>query len=356
MRHNHVAWLISLRDLQWRRRRFAIAVVATALVFALGLLLSGVRASFDNEIERTVGSFRADAWLLKAGSIGPFTAPRPMPESRADVVRRLPGVQRADPIVVLGATTTTPSKRNLQLIGVVPGGVGSPGGADGRALRRTGTVIADERVGLDVGDRMTLNGVDLAVGGVTHGMTYFAGIPRVTVSLRTAQRLGLDGQRLATAIVTQGRPATIPPSMTVLRNGEVAEDLARPINPARDTIGLLRFLLWLVAAGIIGAIVYLSVLERVGDFAVLKAIGVSARHLLGGLLLQAVLLSLLSAALAVALQAAIAPAVAMSVEVPIATFLTLPLVAVVVGALASFLALRRAISVDPALAFSGRGQ
>ena len=28
-------WLIPLRDLQWRRRRFAIAVVATGLVFAL---------------------------------------------------------------------------------------------------------------------------------------------------------------------------------------------------------------------------------------------------------------------------------------------------------------------------------
>jgi putative ABC transport system permease protein len=49
-----MAWLISLRDLQWRRRRFGIAVVANALVLALGLLLSGVSASFDNEIERTV--------------------------------------------------------------------------------------------------------------------------------------------------------------------------------------------------------------------------------------------------------------------------------------------------------------
>src|SRR2546422_2592646 len=123
-----MAWLISLRDLQWRRRRFAIAVVATSLVFALGLVLSGVKASFDNEIHRTVNSFGADVWLLKAGSLGPFTAPRPLPASRAEEVRRLPGVKRADPVVVLGATTTTPSKRNLNLVGVVPGGVGSPPG------------------------------------------------------------------------------------------------------------------------------------------------------------------------------------------------------------------------------------
>jgi len=186
-------------------------------------------------------------------------------------------------------------------------------------------------------------------------MTYFAGIPRVTIALGEAQRLGLNGQRLATAIVTQGRPTTVPSSLTLLENSEVAQDLARPINPAKNTISLIRFLLWAVAAGIIGAIVYLSVLERVGDFAVLKAIGVSSRDLLGGLLLQAVLLSLLSALLAVGLEQAIAPTVAMSVEVSTTTFLTLPLVAVGVGALASFLGLRRALSVDPALAFAGRG-
>ncbi len=39
-------WLISLRDLQWRRRRFLIAVVATAMMFALALVLTEVSASF----------------------------------------------------------------------------------------------------------------------------------------------------------------------------------------------------------------------------------------------------------------------------------------------------------------------
>jgi putative ABC transport system permease protein len=349
-----MAWLISLRDLQWRRRRFAIGVVATSLVFALGLVLSGVKASFDNEIRRTVNSFGADVWLLKAGSLGPFTAPRPMSASRVEEVRRLPGVKRADPVVVLGGTTTTPSKRNLNMVGVVPGGVGSPQGAVGRKLAEPGAAIADDSLGLDVGDRLVLNGANLHVIDVTHGMTYFAGIPRVTVSLRLAQRLGLDDQRLVTAIVTQGSPTTVPRNFALLGNGEVKQDLERPVKPAKETISLIRVLLWIVASGIIGAIVYLSVLERVGDFAVLKAIGVSGRDLLGGLLLQAVLLSLLSALLAVVLQAAIAPAVAMSVEVSTVSFLTLPLIAVLVGALASFLGLRRALAVDPALAFGGR--
>ena len=347
-----MAWLISLRDLQWRRRRFAIAVVATGLVFALGLILSGVSASFDNEIDRTVDSFGADAWLVPAGTLGPFTAPTTMSESRVESVRRLPGVRRADPVLVMGATTTTPRARNLNLAGVVPGGVGSSQGSE-RRLTRPRTAIADDTLGLRRGDRLALNGVNLEVADVTHGMTYFAGIPRVTTSLRQAQRIGLEGRRLATAILVRGRPESVPRGLQLLENNDVARDLERPIVQAKDTISFIRLLLWLVAAGIIGAIVYLSALERVGDFAVLKAIGVSVRDLVAGLLLQAVLLSLLSAVLAIALQTAIAPAVAMSVEIPVKTFLTMPLVAVLVGALASFLGLRRALSVDPALAFGG---
>ena len=347
-----MAWLIGLRDLQWGRRRFAIGVVATALVFALGLLMSGVSASFDNEIDRTVSSFDADGWVVRGDSFGPFTGPATMPSTRAAAVRRLPGVRRADPVAVLRATTDTPERANVNLIGVVPGGVGSPPGS-ARVLQSGRVAIADESLGLAVGDRLDLNGADFRVGAVTSGMTYFAGIPTVTVSLGDAQRLGLGGRDLATAVLTRGRPATLPAGLALLGNSEVKEDLGRPVSQAQQTISLIRVLLWIVAAGIIGAVVYLSVLERVRDLAALKAIGVATRDLVGGLILQAALLSLLAALLSVGLEEAIAPAVAMSVEVPALTFLTLPIVAVLVGVVASLIGLRRAVSVDPALAFAG---
>jgi putative ABC transport system permease protein len=347
-----MAWLIGLRDLQWGRRRFAIGVVATALVFALGLLMSGVSASFDNEIDRTVGSFDADSWVVRANSFGPFTGPATIPSSSAAAVRDLPGVRRADPVAVLRATTDTPERANVNLIGVVPGGVGSPQGWGG-LLARGRAAIADESLGLAVGDRLDLDGAGFRVAAVTSGMTYFAGIPTVTVSLRDAQRLALGGRDLATAVVTQGRPAAAPPGLALLGNGEVAADLRRPVRQAKETIALIRLLLWVVAAGIIGAVVYLSVLERVRDLAALKAIGVGTRHLVAGLVLQAGLLSLLAALLSVALEEAIAPAVAMSVEVPTSTFLTLPFVALAVGVAASMIGLRRAVAVDPALAFAG---
>ena len=65
---------VSLRDLQWRRRRFLIGVLAAGLVFALTLLISGVSASFGDEIKHTVNSFQVDAWIVPADVSGPFTS------------------------------------------------------------------------------------------------------------------------------------------------------------------------------------------------------------------------------------------------------------------------------------------
>ena len=342
-------WLIPLRDLQWRRRRFAIAVVATGVVFGLALLLSGVSTSFDNEIRRTVDSFHADSWLVSEGGFGPFTGPTPFPAARVADVRNLEGVSRAEPVAILRATTTTPSTRNVNVIGVAGEGLGEVGGT----RLRHGEAVADGSLGLHAGDRLDLNGTDFRVANVTHGLSYFAGIPNVSVPLADAQRLGFGGRPLATALVVQGRPTSLPAGLALLTNHDVEVDLGRPVHQAKQTIGLIRALLWAVAAGIIGAMVYLSTLERIRDIAVLKAIGVSTRSLVVGLVVQAVLLALAAAALAVVLELAMAPAAAMSVEVSGFDLLLLPLVAVAVGTLASLVALRRAVTIDPALAFGG---
>ena len=168
--------------------------------------MSGVSASFDNEIHRTVSAIDADAWLVPADSFGPFTGPATMPAARAAAARRLPGVRRADPIAVLGATTPTPERGSVNLLGVVPGGVGSPRGAQAR--RSSGPVPPSRMRALasSVGDRLDLNGSDFRVGSGHARHDLLRRSPRVTVSLHEAQRLALDGQPLATAIVTEGRP------------------------------------------------------------------------------------------------------------------------------------------------------
>jgi putative ABC transport system permease protein len=349
-RGRSAAILLGVRDLQWRLRRFAIAVVASGLALALALLLSGVSSGFDNEARRTVASFGADAWLVRSGSVGPFTAPAPFPAAWVGQVRRLPGVRAADPVAIFSATTSTPHVRTLSMAGVVPGGVGSRGAGADRVAR--GRAVVDGRLGLDVGDTLLANGRPFTVAGLTHGRTVFAATPTAVVTLADLQQVVWKGLPLATAVVLRGVPRSVPPRFTLLTNGEVREDLGRPVASAKQTISLISWLLWLVAGSIIGALLYLSALERLGQFAVLKATGVATRTLVAALLLQAVVAALAAAALAVALEELLAPAAAMPVEVSGTAYLILPLVSVAIAVVASLAALRRVVRVDPALAFA----
>jgi putative ABC transport system permease protein len=345
--------MVSLRDLQWRRRRFAVAISATAVVFALALLMTGMSRSFGNEVSRTVASFGADAWLVPSGDASPFTAPQAFPAAEAATIARAPGVTEAAPVVIVRGTARTPAMKDVNVIGVVPGEVGSPTVTDGRAASTPGEAVVDARLGLVPGSIFTLSGHRERVSGVVHGISYFAGQSVVYVPLADAQTIGLAGRPLATAIVVHGTPTGPVPGFQVLSNGDVRADLSRPLKQATQSIALMKLLLWAVAAGIIGSIVYLSAIERLRDFAVLKASGATNRSLLGGLVLQAVIVSAAAGALSIGLAYLLKPAFAMAIEIPASAMLTLPVLAVGIGVLASLAGLRRAVRVDPALAFAG---
>ena len=60
----------ALRDLQWRKRRFVIAIVGTGLVFAMTLVLTGLANGFGVEANRTVDALGLQAYLVKSGAPG----------------------------------------------------------------------------------------------------------------------------------------------------------------------------------------------------------------------------------------------------------------------------------------------
>jgi putative ABC transport system permease protein len=343
---------VSLRDLQWRRRRFIIGVLATGLVFALALVLSGVDGSFKNEVGRTVNAFSVDRWIVSSKAYGPFTSSVLFPEERVNDVAREPGVE-AEPIVVTHFTVSVPDAKDLNVIGVKPGGIVAPDVKDGRDIRASGEMVVDKLLGVDVGENVDVGGSRFRVVGRTSGVSYFAGQPVAFVPLEDAQRLGLGGAKLATAIVTRGAVDDVPSDLKVMTNEEAIADLRRPMEKATGTISLINVLLWIVAAGIIGSILYLQALERTRDFAVFKATGVTSRSLVGGLAFQAIVLAIFSAIAALAISFLIKPFVPTLVEVPTSAYVVLPIVAVLVGLLASVGGLRRAVTVDPALAFGG---
>ena len=344
---------VSLRDLQWRLRRFVIGVLATGLVFALALLISGVSGSFQQEVTRSVDAFHADRWVVAEQAFGPFTSSTLIAASAAHAAAREPGVQAADPVALLRTTVRVPKVTDLNVIGVVPHGVGAPEVSEGRPIAGRGEVVADRSLGVALGATLDLAGARFRVVGRTNGVSYYGGTPVVFVALTDAQRLLLGGQPLATAIVVRGSPTTAPAGLRVMTNSAVMTDLRRPLQKATQTIDFLRVLLWIIAAGIIGSVLYLQALERTRDFAVFKATGVSSGTLLLGIALQAMVLAVTAAATALVLAWLLTPTMAMNVAIPRGSYIALPIVAIVVGLVSSVFGLRRAVTVDPALAFGG---
>jgi putative ABC transport system permease protein len=343
----------SLRDLQWRLRRFLIGVVAAGLVFALALLISGVSGSFHNEVPRVVKAFGVDTWVVPKGVSGPFTNVNVFPEDDVKKIRATPGVQQAEPIVTFRTVVRTKGQKDLNLIGLQPGGIGDPKVKEGRGLERSGDLIVDKSLGVKLGSRVVVSGMPFTVVGRTHGLTYFAGTPVAFMSIEDLQKSSIAGARLATAIVVKGTVDKPPAGFQALTNDQVVQDLRRPLKSPAQTIDFLRVLLWVVAAGIIGSVLYLQAIERSRDFAVFKATGVTTRTLLAGLVMQAVLLAISAAIAALVLAVLLKPSMSMAVEIPKSAYVSLPIVAILVGLLSSIVALRRALSVDPALAFGG---
>lgn len=345
-------WTITLRDLQFRRRQFAIAVVGAGLAFALTLVLTGMSAGFRHEARETVRGIGAGAWVVRRGVSGPFTSQSTMPASVAGGVS---GGGQAEPLVTFGHVARLPGGEdtNVTVIGHSIGGLGDPVWGRGGASVRRGAAVVDERLGVERGDAVALGSRRLRVARVVDDRTAFGAQPIVYVSLAEAQSIAFDGRPLANAVVTRSEPRRVPPGFAVLTNDDVRADMLEPLEGAVGSIDFMRLLMWVLAAVIIAAITYLSTLERLRDFAVLKAVGGSQRALLLSLSAQAVVSSLLAALLGAAVAQLLAPGFPLPITIESGAYLALPLVAVVVGVVASLAAIRRAMKVDPALAFSG---
>jgi putative ABC transport system permease protein len=341
-------WLVSLRDLQWRRRRFLVAVLVAGLVFGMSLLMAGTEFTLYEDGRRIVRSFGADAWVVAEGTSGPFTTSSPIPEAAAAEVAGAAGVEAAEPIVIFHSTLQQDELRDVNIIGYDPGAFVAAEVATGRGLEAPGETVADVALGVSLGDVLEVAGQELRVVGLADEVTWYFGTPTLFMPSRDAQAIAFRGQPLAMAVATKGMPAGLPAGLQALTNEAVVADLERPL-----AIGLLNLLLWIVAGGVIGSMVYLSAIERTRDFAVFKATGATDRSLLGGLLVQALVLCVASAAVAAVIAWLLVPMFPFAVEIPVAIYLRLAAVVLTVGAVASLAGVRRTVKVEPAQAFGG---
>jgi putative ABC transport system permease protein len=348
-------FLLTLRDLQYRAVRFSIAIVGTALVFSMALIMSGVYEGFQREPKITIEAIGADTWVIKDGVTGAFTSTSTIAAKTADDLRAR-GADRADPILIARSTIDAGGQTtDVLLFGYRQGGVGEPDVVQGSNASSPNELVADTKANVTVGEQIAIEGKRFTISGLTDRRTLFGGTPLVYIDVARVQELVFQKQPVASAIVVKGALQELPSGLAAKTTEETWRDALRPLEKPTSAINVLQYLLYAVAASIIGAVVYLSALERVRDFAVMKAVGASSRNLLVGLMIQSVLIAVVAAVVSAGIERGMVPLFPLLVIVPAKAYLTLPVVAIIVGGLASLGGLRRAVNVDPALAFSGPG-
>ena len=348
--------LLTLRDLQYRIARVSAVIVGTAVVLTLLFLMSGLTEQFHREPRDTIAALGAERWMVREGATGAFTSAATMPDDSAAAVQDVD----ASPVLI-GRHSLDDGAETLDvvIIGYEPGGVGEPAlpaaelpdGQDPDLHQ----VVIDASSGLSIGDAAVIGGTTYEVTGTTDRTTMNAGMPVVFMPIESAQALVYRDQPLASAILLADVPADVPEGFHTLTNEEIAVDAMRPLERSISSVNLIRVLLWFVAAMIIGTMTYLAALERLRDMAVLKAIGASTRQLAASIAIQGALIALLAALLASVLQVFAVGAFPLEVSVPARALWQVPVIAVLVALLAGVVGLRKAVRVDPALAFAGPG-
>jgi len=239
------------------------------------------------------------------------------------------------------------------MIGTLPGGLGSSSASAGHPVRGNGEAVVDARMHMTIGQHFTVSGVPFTVVGTVSSRTMLAGVPDAYVTLHDAQVAAFGGRPLVSAVLTSGTPSAVPPGMAVRTNQQMEAASLSQMSSGVSSISSTRVFMWVIAAFIVAALVYVTALERTRDFAVLKALGSSSGLLFVGLATQAVLVALAAAAIAAVISNFMTGLFAQPVDIPGSAFVFLPLTALVVGMLSSLAALRRAVSADPAVAFAG---
>ena len=346
-------WMTTARDVAWRWRRFLIATVAAALVLALTVILSGIIEHLDDEIERTISALGADSFVVDEAVPGPFMSVAVIPAAHEAAIEASGGGVQADPLVSLPQTLRLDEPLDVYVIGHRPGGLGSPDVVEGKAPATDGEVALDEKAGLEVGEAVTLGAVSLEVVGLTRGLTVLGERPNFYLTVGDAQRAIFGAQPVVTGFLVRGTPAPLPDGLQSISREDAVADLKRPLGDTVESIETFRLLLWIVAAAIVGSVLYLSALERVRDMAVFKATGASSADLVAGLVLQALALALTASLVAIVLAKLLAPLFPAGISLPVTLLATVPVVAVIVGVIGSLAGLRRTLATDPASAFGG---
>ena len=395
---------LALKDIRRHLGKFLATIAGVAMLLAIVLVMNGIYQGNIQDGVWLIDNTATDLWVVERGRGGPFNEASRIPLDSYKSIAATPGVARASPLALYTAQREIAGRdQQFTVIGYdIFGGAGGPGRiVQGRAITAPHyEMVADRKLGLQLGDRVPLGTDHYIVVGITSGAVDSGGNPLVYLALADAQKVQFEQdkrainaaaaatlQRLDKAGYSPEQATRLAPLLAASSNninavlvtlapganGQAVADHIRDwlyfnvyttteerdlmlqgkLSKMSAVLGLFRTLLILVSIVIIALIVYVLTIEKIKSIATLKLIGAPNGLIVRLIMTQSMLLTLASFAVAYALRDLIAPNFPRTLAfVAPETAITFG-VMLVGGVLASLMAVWHALRTPAQLALGG---
>ena len=371
------------------------------LLIGVTLSMAGIYRGMVDDAQALLTNSRADLWVVQKDTQGPYAESSSLKDDVVRSVRGMPGVAQAANVTyfTMQVSNDDGAETRAMVVGIEPDGPGEPGYLlAGRQLTRSHyEAVADVKAGFTLGQRIRIRRHDYRVVGLTQRMVSSGGDPMVFIALKDAQeaqflkdndaivndrtrtannpafnRPGVPGLLDAVqALQTSSR--NVNAVLVQLQPGFEAEQVAEPIRrwkhlevftrvgmeeilvakliaTSARQIGMFLAILAVVSAAIVSFIIYTMTLGKIREIAVLKLIGTRNRTIASMILQQALGLGLIGFVVGKVVATLWAPIFPKFVLLLTQDALTGLAATMLICALASTLAIRAALKVDPATA------
>ena len=396
--------MISLagRDILHAWGKFVFTGVGLGLLIGVTLIMAGVYRGMVSDGKALLDNSGADLWVVQKDTLGPYAESSSVNDDVYRTILNMPGVARAANVTYLTMQVRKGgSDVRALIVGIAPGELGDTPGwppylVAGRQITRSHyEAVADIASKFKLGDRLTIRRNQYTVVGLTRRMVSSSGDPMVFIPLKDAQeaqflkdndaiwqsrrrteanqafnRPGVPGLMDA-VMASQSTNAFVNAVLVTLKPGhgpdEVAESIRRwkrltvytraqmegiligkLIATSAKQIGMFLAILAIVSAAIVAFIIYSLTMDKIREIAVLKLIGTRNRTIAGMIMQQALALGVIGFVVGKITATFSAPlfpkyVLLLPTDSIIGFFAVL-----VICILASLVAIRMALKVDPA--------
>lgn len=397
---------LAARDIRHSWAKFVFTGLGLGLLIGVTLTMAGVFRGMVDDAQALLNNSGADLWVVQKDTQGPYAEASNLKDDVVRGIAGMPGVAAAANITyfTMQVRAVGGKEARAMVVGIEPGAAGLPGQPGhllaGRHLTRSHyEAVADIKTGLSLGDKIEIRRHTYEVVGLTRRMVSSGGDPMIFIPIKDAQEAqflkdndAIVNDRVRTAANPAFNRPAVPGLLDAVQNlqtssrnvnavlvrvaeGWSAERVAEPIRrwkhltvftrpdmeeilvekliaTSAKQIGMFLAILAVVSAAIVAFIIYTMTLGKIREIAVLKLIGTRNRTIAAMILQQALGLGVIGfvvGKVAATIWAPVFPKfVLLLTQDAVAGFGATMLIC----ALASTLAIRVALRVDPAQAIS----